>query len=355
MPKLFSPLTQRSVTFRNRIGISPMCQYSCVDGMPTDWHLVHLGSRAVGGAGLVIAEASGVEPIGRITPADAGIWNDAQAEAWARITRFIGEQGSVPGIQLAHAGRKASTRKPWEGHDGIPIDQGGWQTIGPSPINFTDSYIKPTAMTLERIGQVREKFVASAKLALHAGFKVLEIHAAHGYLLHSFYSPLSNQRTDAYGGSFDNRIRLLVEIATAVRAVMPDDLPLWTRLSCSDWVEGGWTIEESVELSKRLKSVGVDCIDASSGGNIPKAPIPNAPGYQVPFAARIRRSANVATAAVGLIVDAQHAAKIIDDGDADMVLLGRQSLREPYFPLHAVAELGAKEALKPPVQYERAF
>ncbi|MDB5324646.1 MAG: NADH:flavin oxidoreductase [Phycisphaerales bacterium] len=355
MAKLLSPFTQRSVTYRNRIGISPMCQYSCTDGVPTDWHLVHLGSRAVGGAGLVIAEASGVEAIGRISPGDAGIYSDAQAEAWSRITAFISGQGAVPGIQLAHAGRKASTQVPWEGHSGIPETQGGWRPIGPSAINFKDDYIEPLAMTLEQIGQMREKFVASAKLALAAGFKMLEIHAAHGYLLHNFYSPLSNQRTDAYGGSFDNRIRLLVEIATAIRSAIPDGVPLWTRVSCTDWVDDGWTIEESIELSRRLKALGVDCIDCSSGGNVPKAKIPSTPGYQVPFAARIRREANIATAAVGLITGIEQANQVVESGDAEFVLLARQSLRDPYFPLHAAAQLGVKEAIKPPIQYERAF
>lgn len=355
MSKLLSPLTQRSVTFRNRIGVSPMCQYSCTDGVPTDWHLVHLGSRAVGGAGVIISEACGVEAIGRISPQDAGIWNDQQAEAWSRITAFISGQGAVPGIQLAHAGRKASTQRPWEGHSGIKIENGGWQTVGPSAINFKDDYIEPVALTLEQIGQLREKFVASAKRAVGAGFKVLEIHAAHGYLLHNFYSPLSNTRTDAYGGSFDNRVRLLIEIATAIRANIPDGTSLWTRLSCSDWVDGGWTIEESIELSRRLKDVGVDLIDCSSGGNVPKAKIPVGPGYQVPFAARIRREADIATAAVGMITTASQANQIVEGGDADVVLLARQSLRDAYFPLHAAKELGDLEGAQPPVQYERAF
>lgn len=355
MPSLFSSLTQRSVTFRNRIGVSPMCQYSSIDGMPTDWHLVHLGSRAVGGAGVIISEACGVEPVGRISPQDAGLWNGQQAEAWARINAFISGQGAVPGIQLAHAGRKASTQRPWEGNSGIKPENGGWQTVGPSAINFKDDYIQPVAMTLEQIGQVRDKFVASAKLAIESGFKVLEIHAAHGYLLHNFYSPLSNTRTDAYGGSFDNRVRLLIEIATAIRASIPDATPLWTRLSCTDWTEGGWTIEDSIELSRRLKDVGVDLIDCSSGGNVPKAKIPVSPGYQVPFAARIRREANIPTAAVGMITTAQQANQIVENDDADVVLLARQSLRDAYFPLHAAGELKATDLLKPPVQYERAF
>ena len=355
MAVLFSPLVQRSVTFRNRVGISPMCQYSCVDGVPTDWHLVHLGSRAIGGAALVITEACAVEPTGRISPSDAGLWNDTQAEAWGRITRFISENGAVPGIQIAHAGRKASTKVPWEGHSGIKPEQGGWTPVGPSAINFRNDYIQPTAMTLEQIGQLRDRFVASARLAVRAGFRLIEIHAAHGYLLHNFYSPLSNTRTDAYGGSFENRVRLLIEIATAVRAAVPDELPVWTRLSCTDWVDGGWTIDESIELSRRLKAVGVDAIDCSTGGNVPKATIPVGLGYQVPFAARIRREADIATAAVGMITEAQQANDIVERGDADIVLIARQSLREAYFPLHAAGELGARDSLKPPVQYERAF
>ena len=355
MSQLFSPITQRSVTFRNRIGISPMCQYSCVDGVPTDWHLVHLGSRAVGGAGLVIAEASGVEPIGRISPGDAGIWNATQAEAWARITAFISAHGAVPAIQLAHAGRKASTAVPWQGESGVPISQGGWTPIGPSALNFKDGYIEPAAMTLEQIGRTRDQFVASAKLAVDAGFEMIEVHAAHGYLLHNFYSPLSNRRTDAYGGSFDNRVRLTVEIATAVRDAVPERLPVWTRLSCTDWVEGGWTIDDSIELARRLKAAGIDCVDCSSGGNVPKAKIPVGPGYQVPLAARVRREAGVATAAVGMITTAEQAERILAAGDADFILQARESLRDPYFALHAARTLGEPDECKPPVQYERAF
>ena len=332
-----------------------MCQYSCVDGVPTDWHLVHLGSRAVGGAGLIIAEASGVSAVGRISPADAGLWNETQADAWSRITRFITHHGAVAGVQIAHAGRKASTQVPWEGNSGVSPEHGGWQTIGPSAINFKDGYIQPIAMTLDQIGEVRQQFVNSAKLAVQAGFGLVEIHAAHGYLLHNFYSPLSNQRTDAYGGSFDNRIRLLIEVAQGVRAAVPDGMPVWTRISSTDWVDGGWTIEESVELACRLKGVGIDLIDCSSGGNVPRAPIPSTPGYQVPFAARVRRGANIATAAVGLISEAKHAEQILDNEDADMILIARQSLRDAYFPLHAAAELDDKDALKPPMQYERAF
>ncbi|MGN6505409.1 MAG: NADH:flavin oxidoreductase/NADH oxidase [Tepidisphaeraceae bacterium] len=355
MSTLFTPFTQRSITFRNRIGISPMCQYSAVDGLPTDWHLVHLGSRAVGGAGMVMTEATAVEPIGRISPGDTGLWNDPQQQAWSRIAGFIAQHGAVPGMQIAHAGRKASTAAPWLGGHYLTAEQGGWQPVGASPIRFSAHYGEPVALTIPQIKDIQDRFVATAGRAVQAGFKVIELHAAHGYLFHSFLSPLSNQRTDEYGGSFDNRVRILIETATAVRAAVPDELPLWTRLSCTDWVEGGWTIEDSIELAKRLKQVGVDLIDCSSGGNVPRAPIPSTPGYQVPFAAQIRSRADIATAAVGLITGAHQAAEVIDRGDADLVLVARQSLRDAYWPLHAAKELQAKEQTQPPLQYERAF
>jgi len=355
MPELFDRLTQRSVTFRNRIGISPMCEYSADDGLPNDWHFVHLGSRAVGGAGLVITEATAVEPEGRISPGDTGIWNDAQTDAWARIVGFMEQHGAVPGIQLAHAGRKASVSRPWEGDVGISPEQGGWQTVAPSAKPFSEKLTMPRALSHEEIGGLTAKFVEATRRSLAAGFKVIELHAAHGYLFHEFLSPMSNERQDTYGGSFDNRVRFLLETAISVRAVLPERLPLWVRISCTDWVDGGWTIEESVELARRLKLEGVDCIDCSSGGNVPHVRIPVGPGYQVPFSARIKREANIQTAAVGMITQSEQANHIIKSGDADMTLIARQALVDPYWPLHAAKELGKTDALKPPVQYARAL
>ncbi len=332
-----------------------MCQYSATDGLPNDWHLVHLGSRATGGAGLVITEATAVEAIGRISPADTGIWNDGQTKAWSRIARFIDSHGAVPGIQLAHAGRKASTQVPWKGRDLVPPEQGGWQPAGASPIAFADNYATPLELTVDQIHAIHDRFVDSARRAVEAGFRVIEIHAAHGYLLHSFYSPLSNCRTDAYGGSFENRIRFTLEVANAVREAVPDALPVWTRISAADWVDDGWTIDDSVALAARLKDVGIDCIDTSTGGNALRAKIPVEPGYQVRFADQIRREAGIATAAVGLITGAKQAQAVIENGQADMVLIARQSLRDPNWPLHAARELGQADRAKPPVQYERAF
>ena len=355
-PHLFQPLTIRSVTLRNRIGVSPMCEYSSVDGVATDWHLVHLGSRAVGGAGLVIAEATAVSPEGRITPGDAGIWTDQQAEAIARINRFVKEQGAVPGIQIAHAGRKASAARPWDGGAHLPDAAGGWPLLAPSALPFGGDLNKvPRAMDLAEIARVREQFVAAAKRSLAAGCDWLELHAAHGYLIHEFLSPISNHRTDNYGGSFDNRIRFLLETTRAVRAVWPERLPLAVRISCTDWVEGGWDIEQSIELSRRLKTEGVDLMDCSSGGNVPDAKIPVGAGYQVPLAERIRREANIATAAVGCITEPTHADEIIRNGRADMVLLAREFLREPYWPRHAARVLGHPEFVPGPVQYGRAW
>lgn len=354
MAHLFEPLTLKSITLRNRIGVSPMCQYSSEDGAATDWHFVHLASRAVGGAGLVIAEATAVSPEGRITPGDAGIWADKHIEPLARINRFIKGQGSVAGIQLAHAGRKASAARPWDGGDHLPDDAGGWTPVAPSAVAFGGGLDKvPHALTVEEIAGVRRDFVAAAKRALAAGYEWVELHGAHGYLGHEFLSPLANQRTDQYGGSFENRIRFLIETARDVRAVWPDGLPLTARISCSDWVEGGWDIEQSIELARRLKQEGVDLIDCSSGGAVPNAKIEVGPGYQVPFAERIRREAGIATAAVGLITEAKQADEIIRQGRADLVLLARAFLRDAYWPAHAASELGHK--LTPPVQYGRAW
>ncbi len=355
-PHLFSTFSQRSVTLRNRIGVSPMCQYSSEDGRANDWHLVHLGARAVGGAGLVIAEATAVEARGRITPQDAGLWEDAQVEPLRRINDFVTAHGAVPGVQLAHAGRKASSTRPWEGSRVIPIGEGGWETIGASPLAFGAALTRPPReMTAADIAAVVEAFRAATARALAAGYRWLEIHAAHGYLLPSFYSPLSNQRADGYGGSFDGRVRLTLEVTRAVREAWPEELPLAVRLSCSDWTEGGWTIEDSVELARRLKAEGADLIDCSSGANVPKAPIPATPGYQVPFAAQIRREAGIATAAVGLITEPRQADEIIRRGDADLVFLAREELRDPHWPFHAARELRAEAARDLlPVQYARA-
>ncbi len=353
MSHLFTPLTMRGITFRNRIAVSPMCQYSCVDGFATDWHLVHLGSRAVGGAGLVIVEASAVEPRGRISPGDMGIWSDAHIPMLRHIAGFIKEQGAAPGIQIAHAGRKASAQRPWEGGRAIAEAGGGWQTVAPSAIPFNAGEPVPAVLTVEEIAATVAAFAAAAKRALAAGFEVVEVHGAHGYLMHEFLSPLSNQRTDAYGGSLENRMRFAIEASTAVRAVWPAELPVFLRLSCSDWAEGGWDIESSVELARCAKQIGIDLIDCSSGGAVPYARIELKPGYQAPFAARIRREAGIATGAVGMITDAHQAEGILRDGDADMVLLARELLRDPYWPLHAAKALGETPAA--PVQYGRAF
>ncbi len=353
MTRLFQPFTLRDVTLRNRIGVSPMCQYSCVDGFADDWHLVHLGSRAVGGAGLVILEASAVEARGRISPEDLGIWQDAHVEPLARIVSFVQAQGAVAGIQIAHAGRKASTARPWEGGKPRSDEQGGWTPIGPSPLPFGSGYRVPIEASLADLADIRQAFCAAAVRAHQAGFRWLELHAAHGYLLHSFLSPISNQRTDAYGGSFDNRIRLLLETARDVRAVWPSALPLAVRLSCTDWVSGGWTAEESVELASHLKREGVDLIDCSSGGSSSQAKVPVAPGYQVEFAAAIRRGAELPTAAVGLITEPAQADAIVREGSADLVLIARASLYDPYWPLHAARALGEAPAVPP--QYLRGF
>jgi 2,4-dienoyl-CoA reductase-like NADH-dependent reductase (Old Yellow Enzyme family) len=356
MPQLFDSFTVKSVTLRNRIGVSPMCMYSSDEGVANDWHLVHLGARAAGGAGLVIAEATAVAPEGRITPGDAGIWADQHVEPLARINRFMKGQGAVAGIQLAHAGRKASAARPWEGGAHLPDTAGGWPTLAPSAIAFGGALDKvPREMTPADITRVQADFVAAAKRSLAAGYEWLELHSAHGYLMHEFLSPLSNRRADQYGGSFDNRIRFLLETTRAVRAVWPEKLPFTVRLSCTDWIEGGWTIDESVELARRLKANGVDLIDCSSGGSSGAAKIPATPGYQVPFSERIRREAEIATAAVGLITEAQQADEIVAAGRADLVFLARIVLNDPHWPLHAAKALGQTAALRPPRQYARGF
>ncbi|SFN35746.1 NADH:flavin oxidoreductase/NADH oxidase [Dokdonella immobilis] len=350
---LFEPLSLRDVTLRNRIAVSPMCEYSAVEGVPQPWHLVHLGSRAVGGAALVIAEATAVEARGRISPADTGLWNDEQAAAWAPIAAFIRAQGAEPGIQLAHAGRKASTAAPWAGHGTVDPADGGWEPVAPSPIAYSADYPHPAELDAAGIQGIVEAFRRSTLRALDCGFRVIEIHAAHGYLLHEFLSPLSNRRSDAWGGSFENRIRLTRDVVAAVRASMPEGLPLFVRISATDWAEGGWDIEQSVELSRILKQEGVDLIDVSSGGLVPGQKITLGPGYQVPFAARIRREAGMATGAVGLITEPDQAEAIVASGQADLVLLARELLRDPYWPRRAARALGAD--IEVPRQYARAW
>jgi len=356
MAHLFAPFTIKSITLRNRIGVSPMCMYSSHDGVANDWHLVHLGARAAGGAGLVIAEATAVSPEGRISPQDAGLWTDAQVEPLARVVRFIKEQGAVAGIQLAHAGRKASVARPWEGGAHLADDAGGWPVIGPSPIAFGGALNKlPREMTVADITRVQSDFVAAARRSVAAGYQWLELHAAHGYLGHEFLSPLSNQRTDRYGGSPENRMRFLIETTRAVRAVWPAELPLTVRISCTDWMDGGWTIDESVELARRLLAEGVDLIDCSSGGTSNAARIPLGSGYQVSFAERIRREAGIATAAVGLITEPAQADQIVRTGQADLVYLARELLRDPNWPLRAAQALHVKPLPAPPPQYARAW
>ena len=350
---LFSPLSLRGVTLKNRIAVSPMCQYSSLDGFTNDWHLVHLGSRAVGGAGLVMTEAAAVSPEGRITAHDLGLWTDDHIPGIKRIVDFLTANGSVAGIQLAHAGRKASHTRPWEGGKSVlPDEPEGWQTVAPSSLAFAENGLVPTELDAEGMAKIRADFKASAIRALEAGFKIVEVHAAHGYLLHEFLSPLSNHRTDEYGGSFENRTRFVCEIVQDVRSVWPDEYPLFVRVSASDWTEGGWIIDDSVQLSLQLKQLGVDLIDCSSGGNVQKAAIPVGPGYQVLFADQIKRETGLPTGAVGLITTPEQAEAILTNGQADLVLLAREFLRDPYFPLHAARELG--EHVTWPVQYERA-
>ncbi|WP_382305225.1 NADH:flavin oxidoreductase/NADH oxidase [Herbiconiux sp. UC225_62] len=352
---LFAPLDIRSVTVRNRIWVAPMCQYSADrrDGVPTDWHLVHLGSFATGGAGLVFTEATAVSPEGRIAPQDLGLWNDDQRDAFARITAFIRSQGAIPGIQLAHAGRKASTFRPWESRKGtVPADEGGWPTVGPSALAFGD-YAEPRALTVEEIHGVAESFAAAARRAVDAGFAVLELHAAHGYLLHQFLSPLSNVRTDEYGGSLENRARLLLETVRAVRSEIGEDLPLFVRFSATDWTEGGWNEEQTAVVAGWARDAGADVFDVSSGGNVAGARIPLGPLYQVPFASEVKSQAGVRVSAVGLITTPEEAEDVVASGRADAVMLGRELLRDPHFPLRAAHALGEEIDYWPP-QYLRA-
>lgn len=351
MALLFSPLTLGSLTLRNRIVVSPMCEYCSYDGFANDWHLVHLGSRAVGGAGLIITEAAAVLPEGRITAQDLGIWKDDHIEFLKRITDFIKAQGCAVGIQLAHAGRKASTMVPWEGNGKVPEADGGWVPDAPSAVAFSDDYPMPVALDLAGIARVVKAFTLAAERALKAGFQVVEIHAAHGYLLHEFLSPFSNERVDDYGGSFENRIRLLLEVVAAVQTVWPADHPLFVRISATDWADGGWTIDDSVNLAAILKTKGVHLVDCSSGGNLSKVKYPVGPGYQVPFAEAVRK-VGIPTGAVGMITGADQAESILQEGQADLVIIAREFLRNPYFPLHAARELGEDVAW--PVQYERA-
>ena len=353
MAHLFDPLTIRDVEFVNRVFVSPMCQYSSTDGLSNDWHLVHLGSRAVGGAGLVMTEATAVLPEGRISPQDLGIWSDDHAESLRRIVRFIHEQGSVAGMQLAHAGRKASTRRPWEAAGTAPESEGGWKNvIAPSAIAFTENYPMPRALTRDGIREIVAAFAAAARRACDAGFRIIEIHAAHGYLIHEFLSPLSNQRDDDYGGSFENRTRMLREIVQTVRAAWPKGAPLFVRISATDWIEGGWDLEQSIALARELKQLEVDLIDCSSGGTVPHAKIPIGAGYQTPFAQRIRDEAGILTGAVGMITSPAQGEHIINTGQADAILMAREFLREPYWPLRAAQEL--RQSVSWPVQYLRA-
>ncbi len=349
---LFSPLTLRGVTFRHRIFMSPMCQYSSEDGLPAEWHLAHYGSRAAGGAALVMVEATAVRPEGRISPADSGLWSEEHARALRRITAFVESQGSVPGVQLAHAGRKASTAIPWKGSGAVPPEAGGWRPVAPSALAFGPGYAEPRELTGDEIDGLVQAFEEAARLARLAGFRVIELHFAHGYLLHEFLSPLSNRRTDAYGGPLENRLRLPLRVARAVRAVWPADLPLFARVSATDWAPGGWDLPQTLALARALREAGVDLLDCSSGGLVPDAKVPTAPGYQVPFAAAVRREIGMPTGAVGLITEPRQAEAIIAAGQADAVFLARALLRDPHWPLHAARALGAEIAWPP--QYLRA-
>jgi 2,4-dienoyl-CoA reductase-like NADH-dependent reductase (Old Yellow Enzyme family) len=353
MTRLFDRLAIRDITFANRVFVSQMCEYSSTDGFANDWHFVHLGSRAVGGAGLVLTEATAVLPEGRISPHDLGIWKDDHIESLARIVRFIHEQGSAAGMQLAHAGRKASTYAPGKGHGRIPEGEGGWNNVvAPSALPFTEGYPMPQALSIDGIQNIASAFAAAARRACEAGFRVIEIHAAHGYLIHEFLSTFSNQRTDAYGGSFENRTRILRQIVAAVRDSWPERAPLFVRISATDWIDGGWDIQQSVELARQLKELGADLIDCSSGGNVAHAKIPVGPGYQTQFAEQIRREAGILTGAVGMITSPVQAEHIMVSGQADAVVIAREFLRDPYWPLRAARELG--QAISGPVQYLRA-
>ena len=350
--KLFSPLQLRQKKFKNRIFVSPMCQYSSEDGMPTDWHLIHLGSRAVGGAALVMVEATAVSPEGRISLWDSGIWSDGHAGGFQRITAFVKAQGSIAGIQLAHAGRKASIDVPWRGDKPLSPEEGGWQPMAPSPLPFQEGSPVPTEMTLQEIEEVCFRFRAAAERSLQAGFEVLELHMAHGYLLHEFLSPLSNHRKDDFGGALENREKFPLKVAERVREVWPESLPLFVRISCTDWVETGWDLDQSIDFSRRLRDIGVDLIDCSSGGLVPDAVIPAGPGYHLPFSAAIRREAGISTGAVGYITEPAQAEQIVATGQADVVIMAREMLRDPYWPRHAARALNVD--IPWPEQYKRA-
>jgi len=352
MSSLFTPLSLRELIIRNRIFVSPMCQYSSKEGMPSDWHMVHLGSRAVGGAGLVMVEATAVAPQGRISPDDSGIWSSEHAKAFAPIAKFIQERGAVPAIQLAHAGRKASTDLPWKGSGPLDAKNRGWQTIAPSALPFAAGHPVPREATTQDLEIVLGHFASAARRSIEAGFQVVEIHMAHGYLLHEFLSPLSNRRTDDFGGSLENRCRFPLRVARAVRDIWPEHLPVFVRVSASDWIEGGWDMEQTMDLARGLKGIGIDLIDCSSGGLLPEGAPPFGPGFQTPFATAIRRELNIPTGAVGFITDPVQAEQIVATGLADAVLLAREMLRDPYWPLHAAKALGAD--ISWPVQYERA-
>jgi 2,4-dienoyl-CoA reductase-like NADH-dependent reductase (Old Yellow Enzyme family) len=352
MSALFSPLTIKSITLKNRITVSPMCEYSAADGFANEWHLVHLGSRAIGGAALILTEATAVSPEGRISPEDLGIWKNAHIIKLKEVVAFIHAHGAVAGIQLAHAGRKASCLSPWKGGTQIAREAGGWQTVAPSAIPFRPGDMVPEALTIEGIQKVIEDFKGAAQRALKADFKVIEIHAAHGYLINEFLSPLANQRTDEYGGSFENRTRLLLEIIEAIQTVWPAELPLFVRISATDWAEGGWNEDDSIKLCGILKSKGIDLVDCSTGGIIPGVKIPVGPGYQVPLAASVKKHAGIMTGAVGMITEAAQAEAIVASGQADLVIMARELLRDPYFPLRAAHQLGAD--VKWPDQYLRA-
>jgi 2,4-dienoyl-CoA reductase-like NADH-dependent reductase (Old Yellow Enzyme family) len=352
MSKLFAPMQLRSLTLRNRIFVSPMCMYSSADGMPNDWHLVHLGSRAVGGAAMVMVEATAVTPEGRISPADSGLWNETQAEAFAPIARFIAAQGAVPAIQLGHAGRKASVLPPWQGGAALAAADGGWQPCAPSPLSFSPASPAPRELAATELEQLCVAFEAAADRALRAGFKVVEVHMAHGYLLHQFLSPLSNRRSDAFGGSLENRMRFPLQVARRIRALWPQELPVLVRISATDWVAGGWDLDQSLELCRQLKALEIDLIDCSSAGLVPDAVIPVGPGFQTPLAACIRAEVGIATGAVGMITEAVQVEQIVATGQADAVFLARQLLRDPYWPIQAARELKAEYSW--PLQYERA-
>jgi len=352
MALLFEPLRLRDATFRNRIFVSPMCMYSAADGVPNDWHLVHLGSRAVGGAALVIAEATGVSPEGRISPGDTGLWNGAQVDAFRRIAAFVSAQGAVPAIQLAHAGRKASTHVPWKGGGALAAGDGAWTTLAPSAIPFDAGFPAPREMAPADMDRVTDEFAAAARRAVDAGFGVVEVHAAHGYLLHEFLSPLSNRRTDGFGGPLENRMRFPLRVVGAVRAAFPADRPVFVRISATDWADGGWNLDQSIVFSRCLKELGVDLVDCSSGGLVPHAKVAVGPGYQVPFAEAIRREAGIPTAAVGMITEPKQAEEILAKGQADAIVMARAFLRDPYWPLHAAKELGAD--VEWPAPYRRA-